>query len=225
VIPAKISAALDALPSELRTRSGSVFYTGRSAFSEPSPLYILGLNPGGDPVLQAQETIERHIDAFRSRLEPWSAYADESWNGAKPGTWGMQPRVLHMLSLLNLDPRATPASNVIFARTRTEAALKSTKAALLDLCWPVHDAVISSLGVRVIVCLGGTAGLWVRDRISADALVDTFEEQNARGWKSVSHRSTGGITVVTVSHPGRADWTNALADPTPLVRTALAESA
>jgi len=29
----------------------------------------------------------------------WSEYADESWCGAMPGKWGMQPRMLHMLPI------------------------------------------------------------------------------------------------------------------------------
>lgn len=40
------SAAL-ALPTAIQQRSGSVFYSGTGAFTHPSRLYILGLNPGG----------------------------------------------------------------------------------------------------------------------------------------------------------------------------------
>lgn len=37
------------VPAELWFRSGAVFYSGRAAFSRPSPIYLLGINPGGDP--------------------------------------------------------------------------------------------------------------------------------------------------------------------------------
>jgi hypothetical protein len=124
---AKIDDALDRLPPSLLARSGSVFYSGREAFSARSRLYLLGLNPGGNPLRQADETIARHIGAYRERSDTWSEYRDESWCQAPPGTWGMQPRVLHMLDRLGLDPRYTPASNVVFARTRNEMSLQAEK--------------------------------------------------------------------------------------------------
>jgi hypothetical protein len=44
----------------LHERSGKVFCSGRAAFSAPARLYLLGLNPGGSPTLQANETIGRN---------------------------------------------------------------------------------------------------------------------------------------------------------------------
>jgi len=217
----KIEAALDGLPAFVREKSGSVFYTGREALTGSRPLYILGLNPGGNPDLQSSNTVERHIAEHRQRPAPWSAYSDDPWEGAKPGTWGMQPVVLHMLSALGLDPQLTPASNVVFARTRSEKALRDEKTALLQACWPVHQAVIDELGVRVIVCFGVTAGRWVREKLNAKERFDSYTETNNRRWKSDAHRTKDGLVVVKVSHPGRADWRNPNADPTPLIKRAL----
>lgn len=56
---------LDLIEEGIRHRSGAVFYSGRVAFSRPSSLYVLGLNPGGSPTKQANETIQRDIDAYR----------------------------------------------------------------------------------------------------------------------------------------------------------------
>ena len=39
------------IPSKLLFESGSVFCSGRQAFSRKNGLYILGLNPGSDPPL------------------------------------------------------------------------------------------------------------------------------------------------------------------------------
>lgn len=217
-----IDAALDALPGSLLCRSGSIFYTGRAAFSAPSELYVLGLNPGGDPVAQAAETVGAHRSNFRNGLASWSEYADASWAGAKPGAWGMQPRVLHMFASLGLDPRSVPASNVVFARTSTEAMLQTEKADLLQACWPVHRAVIEALAVRVVLCFGGSAGRWVRDELGAHERVDVYQETNERRWTSEAHRACDGRAVVTLAHPGRANWCNAHSDPTPLVQRVLA---
>ncbi len=216
-----IDRALDRLPPDLLARSGSVFYTGKEAFRGERPVYFLGLNPGGDPVAQQANSVARHIDAFRIRTEPWSAYADERWEGAAPGCWGMQPRVLHMLRALEMGPQLVPASNVVFVRSRGEADLRHGKRDLLNACWPVHQAVIDSLGTRVVACFGRTAGEWVRERLGAHALIDRFREDNRRGWRSETHCAADGRSVVTLTHPGRADWRNPKADPTDLVRRAI----
>jgi uracil-DNA glycosylase len=94
-----------------------------------------------------------------------------------------------MLARLRLDPRAVPASNVIFARSRGEADLRDRKSDLLDACWPIHEAVIAALDVRALVCFGGTAGAWVRERLHAHRRVDTFQENNGRKWTSQAHRA------------------------------------
>jgi len=219
----EVTAALESIPTRLLSQSGKVFYSGRAAFSGPSDLYILGLNPGGDPQAQAAETIDADLARFWEGPAWWSDYADESWHGAPPGTWGMAPRILHMLASLKLDPRAVPASNVIFVRSSTEATLQANKEVLLQACWPVHRAVIDALGIRVVICFGGTAGRWAREGVGAVQQVDSFQETNRRGWRSESHATRDGRMVLTLTHPGRANWCNPDADPTCLVRRALAE--
>jgi len=83
------------IPEPLMGRSGSVFYSGRDAFSKPSDLYVMGFNPGGDPSTQDCETIRWHTDKVMNHEDSnWSTYRDESWRNSTPGTWGMQPRVL-----------------------------------------------------------------------------------------------------------------------------------
>ena len=217
-----VFAAIQSIPASLLARSGSVFYSGQAAFSAASKLYVLGLNPGGNPVTQAAETIATHRQKFIDGPVWWSEYADASWAGAKPGTWGMQPRVLHMFASLGLDPRSVPASNVVFARSSTEAMLQNEKANLLRACWPLHRAVIDTLGVTLIICFGGTAGRWVRDELGAHDLVDRYEETNRRRWCSDAHRAGDGRSVLTLTHPGRADWRNPDSDPIALVKRSLA---
>lgn len=216
-----INRAISNLSRDIREQSGSLFYTGRTAFSKPSPLYVLGLNPGGDPFEQENETVERAIDAFVNGPANWSAYLDDSWQGAVPGTRGIQPRVLHFFEGLGLDPRSVPASNVIFVRSTTESTLAADKADLIALCWPIHEAVINQLDIKTIACFGSTAGRWVREQLGASSQVGEFREANARGWKSQAHQNADGLVVLTLSHPGRADWRNPVADPTPFVKSFL----
>ena len=214
----QISEALASIPDDVKARSGAVFYSGASAFSEDRPLYILGLNPGGSPKEQSAETIERDLVAWPEMPNRFSRYVDESWRGKAPGTHGMQPRLRHMFDRLQIDLRETPASNLVFVRSASEADLAREKERLIRVCWPVHQAVIDKLNIKTILCLGSTVGRCVREVIGAAQLIGSFRESNARGWMSEAHAGKDGRAVVTVTHPGRVDWRNPAADPTPLVR-------
>jgi len=211
------------VPAELGGRSGKVFYSGRGAFSRPSELYVLGLNPGGDPDANASETVASHTAEVLSSLPTdWSAYRDESWEGSPPGKWGMQPGVLHMFRQLSREPGAVPCSNLVFPRSRSAAHLKRELSKLVEQCWPFHVAAIDLLRPKVIVCFGQDAGKILCQRTAAYQLVGEFIESNQRGWSSRAYQSPAGFRVVVVTHPSRADWRNPAADPTPLVAAALA---
>ena len=211
--------------------SGKVFYSGRDAYRKTNDLYLIGFNPGGNPAEHSQETVQSHtIDVLNSLPARWSAYCDESWpsgspKGNPPGTYGMQPRVLHMLSRLCRDPRNTPSSNLIFVRSKREANLSREEIRqLADLCWPFHQEVIRVLRPRVIVCFGKTTGISIRGRLSANHHAGQFVENNERRWTSEAHLSDEGIAVVTMTHPSIADWTKSVTDPTPLVQQMLERS-
>lgn len=220
-----VRSAVAAFPSNLKARSGKIFYTGREAFAEPSNIYLLGLNPGGDPDEQSDETIATSIRDFDERDTPWSAYAYERWAGKDPGKHGMAPRVLHLFDRLGLDPLRTPASNVVFLRTRSQADLAKHMQEWMPACWPVHQTVIDALGVRTIVCFGGKAGEWVRHKLGALEPVGSACETNQRRWKYAAHRNVNLQTVVTLTHPSRADWCNADADPSNFVKCFLQTAA
>ncbi len=206
------------VPTHLLNKSGTVFYSGRDAFSNPSRLYLLGLNPGGSPSEQAGETLSWHSHrVLHEEPNNWSAYRDESWQGAPPGTWGMQPRVLHALHRLGLDPGRVPSSNLIFVRSPRAIDLKGREPELADACWAFHERVITTLKINVVLCFGRTSGDYVRSKLGADELVETFVEKNARRWKSQSFRNTSGTGVVIATHPSIAAWNTSAADPTHLV--------
>lgn len=219
-----IRSAVDDLPSAILKRSGSIFYSGKEAFVDAKPLYVLGLNPGGIPADVPSVTIADTLEQFKLGDKPWSEYSDKSWEYAPAGTWGLQPQILHMLGRLGLDPQRVPSSNVVFVQTRGEKELGAEKAELLKSCWPLHQAVIDNLNIRTILCFGITAGAWVREQLGANEQIDTFEEKNNRHWTSKTHRAENDLQVVTVTHPSRVNWKNPLADPTQLVERALARS-
>jgi hypothetical protein len=211
------------IPDLLRQESGKVFYSGRSAFAKPTDLYVLGANPGGDPVNYQSETIGHHTQQVLEEMpENWSAYRDEVWEGAPPGTWGMAPRVLHLFRGLGLQPDLVPASNLVFVRSRRQEHMKERQVALAEMCWPFHACVIEVLRPRVVLCLGRTAGEFVRQRLGAQQIIDEFVERNHRHWKSLTFASSGGPRVVVATHPSIADWSASASDPSALVARALA---
>jgi len=214
-----ISDFISQVNPSIRKRSGSVFYSGRRAFGQPSDIYILGLNPGGCPCDQAKDTIDRDLEAITGQdREYWSAYRDDRWTG-EPGESVMQLRVRYLLKQLGLNPREVPASNVVFVRSRRERDLRREKSALLSSCWPFHEAVIRQLGIRNILCFGGTAGLWVREKLGAHReLIDHFQEENRRRWTSKAHCTADGLCVFTLTHPSIAKWDAAATDPTGFVK-------
>jgi hypothetical protein len=211
------------VPSVVMPLSGSVYYSGRDAFTGPSPLYILGLNPGGDPVGSA-DTVASHLEDAATWPDNASAYRDQSWNGRPPGAATMQPRVLHLLDRLGLDPGDVPSSNLVFARSTREATMQpGLMDVYADACWPFHASVIETLQVRVVLCFGRSAGWKARQQLNAHAEVGRFvETYPKRSWTSRVHASPNGVRVVTATHPSIADWTDPAADVSGLVAAALA---
>ena len=207
------------VPEQYLHRSGAVFYSGRLAFSRPSDLYLLALNPAGDP--EGPHTIRRNIDSVVNRHpDNWSAYRDERWSGKRPGRDRRQRRVLHLFDRIARDPGEVPTSETVFLRA-TDWRKLGDLADLAQDCWTFHRAVIETLGVRVIVCQGKHAGRVARQRLDAHQRVDEFTEDNRRRWKSRTHTNSRGLAVVTLTHPSQADWTVQASDPTGLVEQAL----
>lgn len=208
------------IPDHLLEKSGKVFYSGRDAFSTLSPVYLLGINPGGMP---DSDTIRDHnAKVLRELPDDWSAYRDESWRGSAPGTRGMAPRILHVLKQLDLNPGAVPASNLVFVRSRREADIQPNELqTLADACWPFHAKVIEMTQPRAIVCFGKTTGAYVRKQLNANILRAELIERNERKWRNRAFSSPSGVTVVVATHPSFADWRAPSTDISPLVQEVL----
>jgi hypothetical protein len=129
--------------------------------------------------------------------------------------------VLYLLDRLGLDPRSTPASNVIFSRSARAAHIMGGAAQLAKACWRLHQAVIAELNARVIVCFGQHAGDWVCTQLNATRQVGEFVEKNKRGWRSRAFENNEGVSVLALAHPSVANWANPATDPTELVLGAI----
>lgn len=210
---------INKIPSELLDTSGAVFYSGKSAWKGSKDLYILGLNPGGDVIRQEYQTLIYHTSKNNiGEKEDWSEYRDEVWNNRLKGSAPFQKRILYLLDNLNLDPAEVPASNVVFKRSRNSAELNMDFTRLANLCWPFHQYVIEKLRIRMILCLGRRSGRFVRSKTNANELIDVYEENNNRKWKTRVYINPKGLKVVEVPHPSWANWLNPNSDPSFLIK-------
>jgi hypothetical protein len=216
---------LPLVPDVLMNVSGEVFYSGRAAFEVPSPLYLLGLNPGSDGADRTLNTVKQSLEqTASSHPERFSRYVDEFWNRASCGYTPMQRRMQHFASRVGIDLRGVPASNLVFKRSIGVDQLKSDLDELADLCWPLHSEVIRSQEVKVVVCLGGDVFDYVSRRVGAHQYHSHYSETNSRGWQSIAVRNREGLFVVKLTHPGRANWISREADPSRLVKNILDET-
>lgn len=136
----------------------------------------------------------------------------------------MQLRIAHMFDILRLDLRLIPSSNLIFTRSRNVSSLGADFHILADMCWPFHKNVINNLTPKIIICMRNDAGNYIRKQLNADLLIDSFAEDNYRGWKSLAYKNLSGQIIIIVTHPSRADWRNPKSDPSILVKRILENS-
>ena len=206
------------IPCDLLDRSGEVFYSGRAAFSTPSDVYLLGYNPGSDLSDQRLRTVRSSIDEVNGKPERFSLYYEAWEEGRDPK---MQQRIRHMFDRTGLDPCLTPSSNCVFVRSKGAGDLRDRRR-LETACWPFHEAVISALGVRLILCLGRNALSAVCRRLGTARQIDQHVEGNLRGWTSRAFECDRGMVVVGLTHPSVVAWRSAASDPSGLVRRMLA---
>ena len=87
-----------------------------------------------------------------------NAYIDEDWsngNGDKEkGQATLQKRVGLLITELGYDLKTVCASNLIFAQS---VNVKGVPSALADVCWPVHEAIISIVKPKVILVFGNSS--------------------------------------------------------------------
>jgi hypothetical protein len=91
---------LNSVPEAMHHEHGEVFYSGRTAFDQPSPIYLLGYNPGGDPSNAALSRYTIGFDLAASRAparRDWSGFEDD-WSAFGPGAVAFQRRVRHLIT-------------------------------------------------------------------------------------------------------------------------------
>lgn len=212
--------------AEFYMRPGTVLYSSLASV-RPFHVYVMGLNPGGDP---AAET--RPLIGTLAAPDGQSFYTHDCWQKHCPGGGSCahvdesgavfpdalrlhQRVVVDLAELVGTTPPMLPSANAIFGRSTEIAKLKDETGHSLTewsaACWPVHQRLLAVVRPRVIVTLGKG------DSNSAFALLNatcgcppsrTFSDEGVHGGKAFEARGLdlGGedrldATVIGIPHP------------------------
>jgi hypothetical protein len=157
----KNSDVVSALTQKLRDTgladmSGALLYSSIATLA-PGKLYVLGYNPGGDPLAETDNTAIQLAKHAKKRPD-WNEYIDGDW---KPGgrlcaVGGapMQKRVRHLITALGSSVQEVCASNLIFVRSRVPGHL-TNQARLAQSCCPVHQFILNHVRPAAILSIGG----------------------------------------------------------------------
>jgi hypothetical protein len=137
--------------SPILGRSGKVLYSA-AATLRPGAVYLLGLNPGGDPNKEP-ETVRESLEGLATREK--NSYLDEKWARQKrAGEAPLQRRVKWLTEQLDLNLGEVCASNLIFVRSKN--ARDSEYPTLAKRCWPIHREILKMVQPRLIMAYGNS---------------------------------------------------------------------
>jgi hypothetical protein len=200
--------------SSVINRSGEILYSGAHTIRR-GPIYLLGLNPGGDPNAH-RKTILYHLENLPSKVE--NHYLDQSWGGALAGTRPLQRRVQWLARSLGQDLRNVCASNLIFVRSVDARSCGYPR--LAQVCWPVHHAILAAVEPRLVIAFGNS-GVSPYGFLRSVFRLSSAEESFPSGhgdWRCLAFRSAGmriaGLPHLSRyavdRHPAVAEWLGGL---------------
>lgn len=156
---------------------GAVLYSS-SETVKPGPVYLMGLNPGGEGEWSLR-------DNLLSARQGKNAYLDEEWENRRGryalGMAPLQLRVAAVCERLGIPVRNVPASNLVFTRSRDVGAHKGFQAAI-SLCAPVHTMLFQTIQPKLLFTFGSID--WIKK--AADSIV--YESKKARHGSWDAHR-------------------------------------
>lgn len=213
------------MPSKLYCKPGAVLVSGANTLTA-GPVYVLGLNPGGDPV-----RIPRPIIESVAPPDGTSSYTHDCWqpkcSEAQPcshldseGLIKRQFLVRHQRNMIALcatlgaTPQTLFSANAVFARSTAKATLREQTGLSLaewwSACWPVHQQFLAIVRPRLIVTLGygmaSSAFGLLHSQSDFRSPAPVVDEGRRSGWTfdallTLSGRDTLSTRVVGVPHP------------------------
>jgi hypothetical protein len=197
---------------------GKVLYSGVNTLKKGN-IYMLGYNPGGDPVKEPM-TLAQHVE--QSPLD-WNEYIDAMWMPrgrlCQAGQALLQRRVRWLLEQLGQQPREVCASNLIFRRSKDRKQLGSSyeQQKMADQCWPIHKWIMEQVQPHIVLCIDSDAFKYICRREQLNDI-----EQFAAGhgnWQCNATKLKDGTQLISVPnlslyaidyHPEVVSWIGTL---------------
>jgi hypothetical protein len=179
------------LPASILDQSGEVLYSGSQTLRR-GPVYLLGLNPGGNPN-DHKETVRDRLKELPSRR--WNNY-QVSWAGRKPGAHRLQRGVQWVADELGLRVEDICASNLIFVRSKDERGSGFPDSA--RECWPVHRAILAVVRPTLVITFGNSPYNFLKDELGAVSESDPCPAGHAN-WQCRAFQANG-MRVVGLPH-------------------------
>lgn len=190
-----------ALPEELYKKPGAVLSSGVSTLTDGS-VYIMGLNPGGDPskitepivrlIAPADGTSAYTHDCWQPKcIEPQPCRHLDSSGATRPEYLVRHQRnMIALAAALGATPSTLFSANAVFARSTRKATLYDQTGLSLedwwDHCWPVHQQFLAIVRPRLILTLGygekSSAFGLLRSRCGYPTAAPLVEEGRKSGW-------------------------------------------
>lgn len=176
--------------------SGEVLYSAASTL-QSGDVYLLGINPGGDPDKQATKTIKDSLSELPTRTK--NAYLVK-WRDRDPGKAPIQRRVQWLLDALGHELSNVAASNLVFVRSKDASGIIQKYA---GLCWPVHVRIIEIVRPKYIITFGQGVFEYLRQRMPVG--VESQHPAKHGSWMCRRFDSIDGCRVVGLPHLSRYD--------------------
>jgi len=140
---------------DILDKSGSIVYSSKYSICK-GDLYIMGLNPGGEPGGEDDKTIRETLDDLPSKTK--NSYRDELWGNYKSSAVGVHPlqkNYVYLMNHLNNGGKEVFSSNLIFTRSRDASGANYDESA--KKCWPVHEIFIKIIDPKCFIVFGNSS--------------------------------------------------------------------
>lgn len=195
---------------DVLSEKGELVYSAAKTI-RPGPVYVMGLNPGGDPSSN-EMTVGRSLCGLLHQegndyLDKWGQYA--------PGEAPLQKRMAYLLNdVLAVGIEETFATNLVFRNTRSARDLDLENEG--NLYWPVHLIFMEIVQPQLLLAFGNSnvsPYAYILSRCRRDMTLMSDEEKRPAGhgtWqiKRFRARISGQATwIVGLPHLSRYDPT------------------
>lgn len=151
-----IQELIEFIKDELKEKikePGETLYSSVDVFRK-GDVYFMGTNPGGENNYSIEEDLEKLIS------KTTNGYLDEVWETRKgkpkAGEDTLQIRATMLMNEIGYDMRSICSSNLIFFKSRNLNELEYNFNKAADLCWPIHEKILSVVQPKLIIAFGNS---------------------------------------------------------------------